>query len=38
MKRESSPEIGKIVTIKHNGWTDNGVPRFARFHRIREQE
>lgn len=37
-ERKRPPEIGKIVTIKHNGWTDNGVPRFARFHRIREQE
>lgn len=37
-ERANPPAIGKTVTFKHNGWTENGVPRFARYYRIREQE
>jgi DNA ligase-1 len=37
-ERANPPAIGKTVTFKHNGWTENGIPRFARYHRIRETE
>lgn len=37
-ERANPPAIGKTITFKHNGWTENGIPRFARYHRIRETE
>ncbi|MBY6196791.1 DNA ligase [Vibrio hangzhouensis] len=36
--RKNPPKVGEVVTFKHNGWTVNGIPRFARFYRIREVE
>lgn len=35
-QRQSPPEIGSIVTYKYNGKTKSGIPRFARFWRIRK--
>ncbi|GMQ46626.1 DNA ligase [Vibrio sp. 10N] len=37
-ERANPPAIGKTIMFKHNGWTENGIPRFARYHRIRETE
>lgn len=34
--RQTPPEIGTVVTYRYNGFTTNGLPRFARFLRIRE--
>lgn len=34
-QRASPPPIGTVVTYRYNGLTANGVPRFARFMRIR---
>ncbi|MDX3774461.1 DNA ligase [Chromatiaceae bacterium AAb-1] len=34
--RRNPPEIGAVVTYRYNGFTNNGLPRFARFLRIRE--
>lgn len=34
--RMTPPEIGAVVTYRYNGMTKNGLPRFARFLRIRE--
>lgn len=36
-QRASPPPIGSWVTYRHNGFTANGVPRFARFLRIRRR-
>jgi len=36
--RANPPEIGSIITFKYNGLTQAGVPRFARFWRIKEAE
>ncbi|MCL9774949.1 DNA ligase [Vibrio methylphosphonaticus] len=36
--RSNPPKLGDTVTFKHNGWTVNGIPRFARYHRIRLPE
>lgn len=33
-ERHSPPAIGEKVTFKYNGLTQNGIPKFARFHRI----
>ena len=35
--RENPPPLGSIVTFKHQGFTRNGVPRFASFLRVREE-
>ncbi|QBG36930.1 DNA ligase [Litorilituus sediminis] len=35
-ERKYPPEIGSIITFKYNGKTKNGIPRFARFWRVRE--
>lgn len=37
-QRENPPEIGSIITFKYNGLTDSGIPRFARFWRIKATE
>ncbi|MFA0085579.1 DNA ligase [Vibrio sp. 10N.261.51.F12] len=37
-ERNDPPKLGDIVTFKHNGWTENGIPRFARYQRIRLPE
>ena len=34
-QRASPPPIGAVVTYRYNGLTVNGVPRFARFMRVR---
>lgn len=34
--RQSPPEIGCLITYQYNGYTDSGIPRFARFMRNRE--
>ncbi len=36
--RKTPPEIGATITYRHNGFTASGLPRFARFMRIREGE
>lgn len=33
--RENPPLIGSIITYRYNGYTDNGIPRFARYLRGR---
>ena len=37
-ERSDPPKLGDMVTFEHNGWTENGIPRFARYHRIRLPE
>lgn len=37
-ERASPPEIGSIVTFRYNGFTQNRIPRFARFLRSRPAE
>ncbi|MBV2129009.1 DNA ligase [Arsukibacterium indicum] len=34
--RQTPPEIGAVVTYRYNGYTRHGLPRFARFLRVRE--
>ncbi|MCS4306724.1 DNA ligase-1 [Rheinheimera pacifica] len=34
--RQAPPEIGSIITYRYNGYTNNGIPRFARFLRARQ--
>lgn len=36
--RQTPPDIGTVITIRHNGMTDKGLPRFARFWRYASQE
>lgn len=35
--REHPPAIGSIVTYRYNGYTNKGIPRFARFLRVRQE-
>ncbi len=35
-QRRTPPEIGQKVTFRYNGYTQNGIPKFARFIRQRE--
>jgi len=35
-ERENPPPLGAIITFKYQGLTDNGIPRFATFLRVRE--
>ncbi|WP_114326754.1 DNA ligase [Candidatus Colwellia aromaticivorans] len=35
--RHKPPEIGSLITFKYNGKTQAGIPRFARYYRIREK-
>lgn len=37
-QRAHPPEIGTIITFKYNGLTNAGIPRFARFWRIKTTE
>ncbi len=37
-QRANPPEIGTIITYKYNGLTQAGIPRFARFWRVRATE
>lgn len=34
--RQAPPAIGTEITYRYNGYTNNGIPRFARFLRMRE--
>lgn len=36
-ERENPPPIGSTITYRYNGNTNSGLPRFARFIRIREE-
>ncbi|MFT7008359.1 MAG: DNA ligase-1 [Colwellia sp.] len=36
-ERHQPPAIGSLITFKYNGKTKAGIPRFARYFRIREQ-
>ncbi len=36
-ERTSPPPMGSIITFKHQGFTKNGIPRFASFMRLREK-
>lgn len=35
-ERRNPPKIGSLITFLYNGKTKAGIPRFARFHRVRE--
>ncbi|PKM17598.1 MAG: DNA ligase [Gammaproteobacteria bacterium HGW-Gammaproteobacteria-15] len=35
--RQTPPEIGTVITYRYNGYTNNGIPRFARFLRVRQE-
>ena len=34
-QRANPPPIGSLVTYRYNGLTSKGLPRFARFQRLR---
>tara|TARA_Y100001960_G_scaffold288292_1_gene327197 strand:- start:1520 stop:2371 length:852 start_codon:yes stop_codon:yes gene_type:complete len=34
-QRREPPELGSVITFRYNGYTQNGVPKFARFVRER---
>ncbi|MUJ21036.1 DNA ligase [Aliivibrio fischeri] len=34
--RENPPKLGSTVTYRYNGYTDNGIPRFARYVAVRK--
>ncbi|MGY1408651.1 MULTISPECIES: DNA ligase [unclassified Luteimonas] len=36
-QRAAPPPVGSLVTYRYNGHTGNGVPRFARFLRVRDE-
>lgn len=36
LERQSPPPVGSIITYRYNGHTASGLPRFARFMRIRD--
>lgn len=36
-ERHNPPAIGSIITFKYNGKTQAGIPRFARFFRVRKK-
>jgi DNA ligase-1 len=36
-ERHQPPAIGSLITFKYNGKTQAGIPRFARFFRVREK-
>ena len=36
--RRKPPAIGSLITFKYNGKTKAGIPRFARFFRVREKK
>ncbi|MEY8252815.1 MAG: DNA ligase [Colwellia sp.] len=38
VQRANPPKIGTIITFKYNGLTQAGIPRFARFWRIKARE
>jgi len=36
-QRATPPPVGSLVTYRYNGYTGKGVPRFARFLRVRDE-
>jgi len=38
IERHEPPAIGSLITFKYNGKTRAGIPRFARFFRVRKQK
>ncbi|WP_413284483.1 DNA ligase [Vibrio sp. MA40-2] len=36
--RSEPPALGERITYRHNGFTSTGLPRFARFVRVRQEE
>ena len=36
-EREQPPPVGSVVTFRHQGFTGNGIPRFAVFLRVRDE-
>ena len=36
-QRAAPPPVGSLVTYRYNGFTSKGVPRFARFLRVRDE-
>ena len=34
--REEPPKLGQKVTYRYNGYTDSGIPKFARYVAVRE--
>ena len=36
--RKNPPPIGTVVTYRYRGLTERGIPRFASYYRVREQE
>ena len=38
VQRANPPKVGTVITFKYNGLTNAGVPRFARFWRIKARE
>ncbi|MFC1602722.1 DNA ligase [Pseudomonadota bacterium] len=36
-ERAEPPPLGSVITFKHQGFTKNGIPRFASFMRLREE-
>ena len=37
-ERHEPPAIGSLITFKYNGKTQTGIPRFARFFRVRKEK
>ncbi|MGC9460774.1 DNA ligase, partial [Vibrio genomosp. F10 str. 9ZD137] len=35
-QRRNPPKIGSTITFRYNGWTQNGIPKFARYLRERK--
>jgi len=35
--RQHPPQIGTMITYRYNGFTNKGIPRFARFLRVRQE-
>ncbi|MEK6766970.1 MAG: DNA ligase [Planctomycetota bacterium] len=36
-ERDNPPPVGSIITFKYYGFYKSGIPRFASFHRVREE-
>lgn len=36
-QREHPPAVGELITLRHNGFTASGLPRFPRFLRVRAE-
>jgi DNA ligase-1 len=35
--RQNPPKIGTVITYRYNGFTNKGIPRFARLLRVRQE-